>query len=538
MNVPIVEAQPLSTFYNPEKDAQNNLNQIIQMRGLQQQDERNDLAVRKEQVAEQARVALQNQVRDAFDAYGKNPTDDNAKLGVVKAIAATGKVKEAYEMILNDTGVAAMAKATGFPMPELQGMANLPAEQFKQLYGPELEKNLRVNMSNLVNFYQDNAKFTGAFQVAVDAETYYEKIANEAVGADRAIINLLSGKKDLSASEKERLTTAESSLATSEAKIAEQRQRMDAKITQYASTVRDGALSQQDTLARAPKSDARQQQLYSDVYALKASVADAYLTYKNEATPENKRAFQDASDRYDTKVKEIAIRATEYKTEAEKQMMANTQKTVQGMKQEEADREAQARFAALPRDQQTSQSAEKIARKMLEDGFALPDITKMRGAGKDPNRPLVEINQNSPGERKDISEDRAKLDMVNEVKALFDPAYTGPVDSRISGVKQIFNQLKPEESDFRAKVGLMKAEIRKFFAGTAQSKQELKTLVDALPSLDQSDEQFKSSLRVTETNIINKLKQIHAVQTESGVKAPAVPSTPSTGGWSIKKKGE
>ena len=394
MKVPIVEAKQPSDFFNPAKDAEHNLNQVMQMRGLQEREQHNQLLVRKEQIAEQQKADFEKRAGEATQAFMKNPGDPNAQLGIAQIMVETGKAEDVVKWMRHDTGLAAVAKANGFQVNELQGMSDLPAEQFKQLYGPELEKNLKVQASELADLHQDNAKFTEAFKTAVGAETYYEKNANEVLGADRAIINFISSKKDLSASEKERLTTAETSLAKSEAKIAEQRKSMDDKVTKYASTVRDGALYQQDALARRPHANARQQQLYSDVYTLKASVADAYLAYKNEATPENKRAFQGASERYDAKVKEIAIRATEYKTEAEQQAMANTQKTVQGMKAEEADREAQARFAALPLDQQTSQSAEKIARAMLAEEFALPDITKMRGAGKDPNKPLTEFSVN------------------------------------------------------------------------------------------------------------------------------------------------
>lgn len=497
MNVPIVEAQPLSSFFNPEKDAQTNLTQVMQMRGLQEREQHNQLLAR----AEQQKVDLQKRAGDATQAFMKNPSDPNAQLGIAQIMAETGKAEDVVKWMRHDTGLAAVAKSKGFQVNELQGMSDLPATQFTQLYGPELEKNLKVQASELADLHQDNAKFTGAFKAAVDADTYYEKNANEVLGADRAIINLLSGKKDLSASEKERLTTAQTSLAKNEAKIAEQRKGMDEKSTQYASAVRDGALYQQDALARHPHADTRQQQLYSDVYALKANVADAYLAYKQESTPENKRTFQDASVRYDAKVKEIAIRVTEYKTESEQQAMANTQKTVQGMKSEEADREAQARFAKLPLDQQTSQNAEKIARAMLADGFAFPDITKMRGAGKDPNRPLAEIKMNmsslTPEQAGRLSSlITADRDMAEVTSRLVD-SKTGAVNRGLLFSANLFPGGFPfsEGKDLNSMMyNSIEAKLR-LDTGAAANKDEVKRIaLNFIPSSTDSDTTIKGKL--------------------------------------------
>ena len=168
----------------------------------------------------------------------------------------------------------------------------------------------------------------------------------------------------------------------------------------------------------------------------------------------------------------------------------------------------------MPVDQQTPQQAGAIASK---HGIGAQDV--LLGI-KDPNKALVQINQNSPGERKDIAEARTQLDTLNNIDVLYDSTFVGPVDSRIGRVKSLTGTLKQQEAQFRAAVELQRTELRKFYFGTAQSKQELKGALDAIPDLNMTGPAFEAAQNETRRKVTSMLRRRAEVMQESGVRAP------------------
>lgn len=174
--------------------------------------------------------------------------------------------------------------------------------------------------------------------------------------------------------------------------------------------------------------------------------------------------------------------------------------------------QAQNEFALLP--SHTPQVAAMIARKY---GVSVKDV--LEGI-KDPNKPLVSIQQNAPSERKDIAGGRSQLDMVGRIQNLYHPDFVGPVDSRVGRVKSLTGLIKEQEAEFRSAVKLMRVELRKFYFGTAQSRQELAGALEAIPDIDMSDEQFRAALTQTEKNIKSMLSRQLETMEQSDVKAP------------------
>ena len=132
----------------------------------------------------------------------------------------------------------------------------------------------------------------------------------------------------------------------------------------------------------------------------------------------------------------------------------------------------------------------------------------------------MEINQNAPGERKDIAEARSQLDMIGRIDTLYDPSFVGPLDSRLGRIKSFTGTIKEQEAEFRSAVTLMRTELRKFYFGTAQSKQELQGALESIPDLNMSNPQFTASLKQTKQNVQSILQRRGEVMEQSGVRNP------------------
>jgi|CXWL01.1.fsa_nt_gi hypothetical protein len=181
---------------------------------------------------------------------------------------------------------------------------------------------------------------------------------------------------------------------------------------------------------------------------------------------------------------------------------------------------AQNEFAQLPAGQQTPQQAGAIAAKYSTDSVSVGASDVLLGI-KNPNKALVEIYQNSPGERKEIAEKRSQIELLTDVEATFKPGYVGPLDAKFGRLKSYTGLISDEEAEFRSSAKLLRTELRKFFFGLAQSGIEIKGSLEAIPDPDtMSDNQFQASLRVTKKNVQEGLKQQLAVMEQSGVKSP------------------
>ena len=180
----------------------------------------------------------------------------------------------------------------------------------------------------------------------------------------------------------------------------------------------------------------------------------------------------------------------------------------------------QQQFGELPDEEQTVQKAAGLIKTSGFKDVAVDDVLKANPTKFKRASTEVNINQNSPGERKDIAEGRSKLDMIDNIKALYSPNFVGPVDTRMGRIKSLTGTIKEQEAEFRSGVKLMRAELRKFYFGTAQSKQELTGALEAIPDLDMSDPQFTASLKQTERNVNSMLSRRIETMEQSNVKAP------------------
>ena len=180
----------------------------------------------------------------------------------------------------------------------------------------------------------------------------------------------------------------------------------------------------------------------------------------------------------------------------------------------------QQQFAELPDEEQSVQKAAGLIKASGFKDVQVDDVLKANPTKFKRASTEVNINQNSPGERKDIAEGRSKLDLIDNIKTLYSPNFVGPVDTRMGRIKSLTGTIKEQEAEFRSGVKLMRAELRKFYFGTAQSKQELTGALEAIPDLDMSDQQFTASLKQTERNVNSMLSRRIETMEQSNVRAP------------------
>jgi hypothetical protein len=513
------------------------VNQALHLRGLQRQEE--GLALQQE------KLLLDKEERTEGAKLGKMFAQGGMTeefQGQMMGYFAKFKPEKFAEMVLNDDAATQQANKLGLPK-QYAASLNRPGELSKQLAESEVGRGtaeeLRQTATTLGRFAENNAAYTGIYNSVTSHRERVESALNDAVSLQQSIVDKFNGTRPATGgADQARFDDAKRALDQATAAREAGKASLMQSGVEAAESVRQTAETQLQVLDQNPPRNARQYKVMRDLLVYKAAGANAMARYIQDPTDKDKKAlFESASRTYDAALEDVQQRGKDAQDQHQDLINAKTQGAVYKLEVEKSIAEGQSLFAALPAERQTPQEAAKIANALTQRGMVRPPTDKIMEAIKNPNRPLTEVNISS-GERTETVENRAKLDMVKEVETLFDPSYVGPVDARVSAVKQFFDKLDPNESDFRAKVTLMGAEIRKFFAGTAQSKQELKALSDAIPALDQPDEKFQSSMRTTKQNILNKLEQMKNVQTELGMKSPKFPP-PSTkkksGGWTVEK---
>lgn len=138
-----------------------------------------------------------------------------------------------------------------------------------------------------------------------------------------------------------------------------------------------------------------------------------------------------------------------------------------------------------------------------------------------PTSKSIEVKLISPGERKDIAESRAQQLELQNIKRLYQSKFVGKLDDLVAKFKGPLDLLTPDEAEFRAAVKKFRSGLLKFYAGTAQTKSEMKNLVEAIPDTGMSDSQFEASIKATEENVARLAGQTAAVAEEVGMRAPS-----------------
>jgi hypothetical protein len=140
---------------------------------------------------------------------------------------------------------------------------------------------------------------------------------------------------------------------------------------------------------------------------------------------------------------------------------------------------------------------------------------------KDPTKSgTLKVEMVSPAERKELSHGRSSVLEVENVERLYSKEYVGMLDNLVAKMKGPLDLLTPKEAEFRANVKKMNANLRKFYAGTAQSKQELLTLIESIPDTDMAESQFKASLKATKDNLTRLNEEIVSTGKEVGITMP------------------
>lgn len=109
------------------------------------------------------------------------------------------------------------------------------------------------------------------------------------------------------------------------------------------------------------------------------------------------------------------------------------------------------------------------------------------------------------------------LSAIDKIEENFNPKYVGAIQGRLSGQRTKHGLVSEDEAKFRTEVSLMQVKLRKFYFGTAQSKQELAGAIDAIPNLNMSDVQFKAAMKVHREQMNEWLRQLESGEREYGV---------------------
>jgi hypothetical protein len=143
----------------------------------------------------------------------------------------------------------------------------------------------------------------------------------------------------------------------------------------------------------------------------------------------------------------------------------------------------------------------------------------------------------SESERQRIAEMRTDIGLYNDlIKTVSGdeasglpghPDWVGLGRDGWSKVAGKFDLMPQAQQEFYSAVRLNKLRDTKFFLGTAQSKQEAKNAISAIPDISMGTKQFLASVETTKANKAKLLNQTLDVLEKSGIKVPE-DATPST----------
>lgn len=126
----------------------------------------------------------------------------------------------------------------------------------------------------------------------------------------------------------------------------------------------------------------------------------------------------------------------------------------------------------------------------------------------------------SPGERKAIAETRATLDELQNLKALFDDSFVGPVAGRVGAVKNILGLNQPKREALIAASAAFRNSIIKSITGAAMSEPEAKRIMKQLPSETDAPSVWLSKWEQSIRNLETINKRRAEVLRESGLRVP------------------
>lgn len=121
----------------------------------------------------------------------------------------------------------------------------------------------------------------------------------------------------------------------------------------------------------------------------------------------------------------------------------------------------------------------------------------------------------SPTISKALADSRAALDQLGRIKKLFNPDFTGPIDSFKVGIGRFKLPKGAKETAFRSEVALLKVQMRKAFFGASQTKIELAGSTDAIPAVELNDVEFESAMKTVERNLTSQITRLEEAGTES-----------------------
>lgn len=129
----------------------------------------------------------------------------------------------------------------------------------------------------------------------------------------------------------------------------------------------------------------------------------------------------------------------------------------------------------------------------------------------------------SEAERTNIAQTRADISMYDQLSDVVkkNPAWVGIGKDSWSKVAGTLNMMPQDQQEFYSSMRLNKLKDTKFFLGTAQSKQEAKNAVAAIPDISMGPKQLLGAIQATKQNKQRMLDRTMEVLKQSGLQVPA-----------------
>lgn len=124
-------------------------------------------------------------------------------------------------------------------------------------------------------------------------------------------------------------------------------------------------------------------------------------------------------------------------------------------------------------------------------------------------------------ERGQISTIKSDLDTMGYLKDNIPTSLVGPLASRtMTPLAEITDTLSPQEQKWLATLDLQETKDKKFYAGTAQSKQELKGLLKSVPNRGMPVGKLKAAIQANIENKARVYKRVRETLLQAGIRDP------------------
>ena len=136
----------------------------------------------------------------------------------------------------------------------------------------------------------------------------------------------------------------------------------------------------------------------------------------------------------------------------------------------------------------------------------------------------TELKISTGAEREALAQGAANLEILDNIRFLFDESFVGPIAGRVGRVKDIFGGNAEKQSEFNAATAAMKNATIKAITGAQMGEPEAVRIMKQIPDVNDPPSVWKAKWRQTRINLRILERARLRIQAGSGIRIPTTPN--------------